>query len=90
MAQVMDVDGTLREETPAEFRARVRSIGYGKRTRPRVHEGRNDKGQRTKATTDELGHTVTEHNNREDRVDVTIRAPHVTLTANQREERHVP
>ena len=44
----------------------------GKRTRDRVREGRDGQGKRFKATTDELGHTVTQRAG--DRQDVTINA----------------
>lgn len=79
-----------RNETPEEFRARVGTIGFGKRTLPTIHEGRRQDGVRTKATTDELGHTVTEHASKDDRVDVQIRAPHVVIKAEQTETRHTP
>jgi hypothetical protein len=49
----------------SEFLDRMRSIGYLSRgrTRPQVREGRAhpDSGKPFKATTDELGGTVTEH-----------------------------
>jgi hypothetical protein len=54
----------------------MRSIAYlgGGLTRSRVREGRRADGVRVKATTDELGNTVTEHAVRGDRQDVRIRA----------------
>jgi hypothetical protein len=76
-----------------EFADKVRSLGYLSRgrTRPRVVDGRRpetdtgvDAGQRCKATTDELGNTVTESANRQD---VRIKAPHVRLTSATTEER---
>jgi len=49
-------------ETPEEFRARMLSIGViSRRTRDNVVEARLPAGGWTKATTDELGNTVTEH-----------------------------
>lgn len=57
------------------YRERLLSIGYmkGGRKRPKVKEYRRDDGTRVKSTTDELGNTVTEHANKDDRVDVTVR-----------------
>ncbi len=51
-----------------------RTIGYlpSGRTKDRVREGRRKDGVRVKATTDELGATTTEHNTKDDRVDVAI------------------
>jgi hypothetical protein len=62
-----------------EYLERLRSVGVlkGGRTQARVVEGRRDDGVAFKATTDELGNTVTEHNTKEDRVDVTVR-PQIT------------
>lgn len=61
--------------TPIDIE-KLRSIGYlGRRTRDVVREGRRADGVRVKATTDELGNTVTEHATRDDRVDVRINAP---------------
>lgn len=77
----------------SEFRDKVRSIGVlsGGRTRNRVVEGRRpehdpgvDAGEKFKATTDELGNTVTESANRQD---VLIRAPHLKVSLAQREVR---
>ena len=64
----------MAEGTPIDLE-KMRSIGYlGKgRTRNKVVEGRREDGVRTKATTDELGNTVTEHASKDDRVDVMIR-----------------
>jgi hypothetical protein len=71
-----------REETPQEFLARMRSIGYlqGGRTQDRVKEYRHpDKGYRMKETTDELNNTVTQHAVG-DRQDVMIRPKTVRVT----------
>jgi hypothetical protein len=64
-----------RQETPAEFRARMLSIGYmphGRTkdkirtiTRP-IEEGGVDAGKRAKQTKDELGNIVTTSDNRQD------------------------
>lgn len=55
---------------------KMRSIGcISQRSGPTVREGRRSDGVRVKAVTDELGHTVTEHATRDDRVDVHLRAP---------------
>lgn len=55
---------------------KMRSIGsISQLSGPTVREGRRSDGVRVKATTDELGHTVTEHATRDDRVDVRLRAP---------------
>lgn len=70
------------------YRDKLRSIGHiGRRSGPTVRERRRDDGVRVKATTDELGNTTTEHATRDDRVDVTIRAPHVQVTTTTRETR---
>lgn len=57
---------------------KLRSIGVVKggrtwRTKDQVVESRDENGDRIKATTDQLGNTVTEHNNKKDQVDVTVR-----------------
>jgi hypothetical protein len=68
-------------ETPAEFRERMRSIGFmaGGRTRDKVatvtrpeDDPGVDAGKRAKRTVDELGTVVTESDNRQD---VTITPP---------------
>lgn len=66
---------------------KLRSIGYLGRgqTRARVVEGRRPDGVRTKATTDELGNTVTEHA-QGDRQDVHIRAPLIKIKAGSAQE----
>lgn len=78
--------------TPIDL-AKLRSIGHLRRgrTRARIADGRRpdndpglDAGQRCKATTDELGNTVTESANRQD---VSIRAPHVSVRLGQGEVR---
>lgn len=64
-------------ESTAEWQDRMRSIGVMPKGRPSkrgVKEFRDPKdGHRIKATTDELNNTVTEHNTKDDRVDVLIR-----------------
>lgn len=73
-------DAPQRRETPAEFLARMRSVGViGQRTRSVVREGRRADGVRIKATTDELGNTVTEHNVPGDRQDVLLRPQTVKM-----------
>ena len=58
----------------SEFADKVRSLGViSKQTGSTVQEGRRADGVRVKATTDELGNTVTEHATKDDRVDVTVR-----------------
>lgn len=58
--------------TPID-RDKLRTVGVlGKRSGSVVREGRRADGVRVKATTDELGNTVTEHA-KGDRQDVTIR-----------------
>lgn len=64
--------------TPIDLE-KFRSIGtITRRTRDRVMEGRRADGVRVKATTDELGNTVTEHAVKGDRVDVLVRPQTVT------------
>lgn len=61
--------------TPID-REKLLSIGYLSkgRTRPKVREYRDkNDGHRIKATTDEAGNTVTQHNTPDDRQDVLIR-----------------
>jgi hypothetical protein len=69
------------KETRAQFRARVRTIGFmaGGRTRDRVRTVTRpeddpgvDAGKRAKRTVDELGTIITESDNRQD---VNIRPP---------------
>lgn len=68
------------EGTPIDLE-KMRSIGViSKRTRSTVVDGRRPDGVRTKATTDELGNTVTEHNVKGDRQDVHIKAPQIRAT----------
>ena len=68
-------------ETPEQFRERMRSVGFmaGGRTRDQVRTVTRpeddpgvDAGQRAKQTTDELGTVITESANRQD---VTITPP---------------
>jgi hypothetical protein len=67
-------------ETPEEFLARMRSVGViSRRSGNIVREGRRADGVRVKATTDELGHTVTEHAVKGDRQDVLINANTVRM-----------
>jgi hypothetical protein len=75
------------EGTPID-REKLLSLSYLSRGRTRNHvrEGRDDFGTRFKATTDELGNTVTQRG--EDRQDVTIRAPKLAVTATAKEEPH--
>lgn len=73
------------------YRDRLLGIGHlrGGRTRPRVREGRShpETGVPFKATTDELGATTTEHATQDDRVDVTVAAPHVRVQTRTQEVR---
>lgn len=73
-------------ETPIDL-DKMRSIGYLSKgqTRNKVKEGKDNNGQRYKATTDELNNTVTERSG--DRQDVLIRAPHLKKTTRTEEER---
>lgn len=67
--------------TPID-REKLRSIGYlgHGQTRDRVREYRDPvDGHRIKETTDQANNTVTEHNNKDDRVDVHIRPQTVGL-----------
>lgn len=67
-------------ETPEAFLARMRSVGViSKRTGDVVREGRRADGVRVKATTDQLGNTVTEHAVKGDRVDVLVRPQTVQM-----------
>lgn len=70
----------MNDETPAEFLARMRSVGtISRRTGDVVREGRRADGVRVKATTDELGNTVTEHAVKGERVDVLVRPQTVKM-----------
>lgn len=69
-----------------EYLAKLKTVGVMQRswrTKDQIEEGRNMDGDRTKATTDQLGNTVTEHNNDQDRVDVTIRPETVNMEAGE-------
>lgn len=67
-------------------RAKYASIGtISRRSGDRIREGRDEQGRRYKAVTDELGNTVTQR--AQDRQDVQIRAPHITVKATTTEER---
>lgn len=71
--------------TPIDLE-KLRSLGVvSHRTRDRVREFRNDKGERCKATTDELGNTVTQQG--DNRQDVHIKAPTIRVSTTVREER---
>lgn len=74
MAATRDV----RQGTPIDLE-KLRSLSVGHRTRSTVREGRRADGVRIKATTDELGNTVTEHAVKGDRVDVLVRPQTVTM-----------
>ena len=66
-------------DTPIDL-DKMRSLAViGNRTRSTVVEGRRPDGVRIKATTDELGHTVTEHNVPGDRQDVLLRPQTIRL-----------
>lgn len=72
------------------YRDKLLGIGViSKRSRPVVREGREhpETGARWKSTTDELGNVVTQHNTKDDRQDVLIKAPTVKVAMQQREER---
>lgn len=72
--------------TPIDLE-KLRSIGIlGRRSGNVVREGRRADGVRVKATTDELGNTVTEHA-KGDRQDVTIRAPLIKTVTRTEEVR---
>ena len=66
---------------------KLRSLAViSRRSGPVVREGRRADGVRVRATTDELGNTVTEHA-RGDRQDVLIKAPAVRVATSTREVR---
>lgn len=68
----------------SEFRDKILSLSLNTgKARDRVVYAGDKRGERTKAVTDELGNTVTEHQT--GRVDVEIKAPKILLT--QREVR---
>lgn len=64
---------------------REKGIGYLSKglTKDKVVLGRDAEGAKTKSTTDELGNTVVEHNNKKDQVDVHIKAPHIRVSAQE-------
>lgn len=74
------------EGTPID-RDKLLSVSHlrGGQTKDRVREGHDGEGHRFKATTDELGNTVTERHG--DRQDVTIGAPLIAAEAAVREVR---
>ena len=65
------------------YREKLLSVGYlaGGRTGSHVVEGRAhpETGKPFKATTDELGNTVVEHDTKDDRVDAHIRPATVRM-----------
>lgn len=66
----------------SEFSDKVRTIGViGRRTRDVVTSGKTASGESFKATTDELGNTVTEYSERQD---VTIRPQAVNVEVGMR------
>lgn len=72
-----------------EYTAKLRSIGViSRQTRAVVKDGCREDGVRTKTTTDELGHTVTEHNVPGDRQDVHIQMPAPVRTSVEGLRRH--
>lgn len=72
--------------TPIDLE-KLRSLAViSRRTGSQVREGRRADGVRVKATTDELGNTVTEHA-KGDRQDVHIRAPRIVVSGEQKEIR---
>lgn len=69
------------------YRDRLLSIGViSRRSGDRVREGRRADGVRTRATTDELNNTITEH--ADDRQDVHIRAPQINARLAVTEKRN--
>jgi hypothetical protein len=68
--------------TPID-RDKLLSLGYlGRgRTRDQVREGRDESGQRFKATTDQLNNTVTERGH--NRQDVQIRVDPIRINAEE-------
>lgn len=69
-----------------EWLEKLRSIRtISRRSGDQIREGRDEAGHRFKATTDELGNTVTERAG--DRQDVTINAPHISARTSVTEER---
>lgn len=72
----------------SDFADKVRSLGViSRRSGPVVSEGRDEAGNRTRSTLDELGNTVVEHADKADRVDVHIQAPQITVRAKTQEIR---
>jgi hypothetical protein len=73
--------------SPNPYLEKLRSIGFmSKSSKPKVKEGWVD-GHRIKSKTDELG-TVTEHNTKDDRVDVRVTPPHIKLAGAAKEIRN--
>ena len=74
-----------------EFRDRLLTVGViSKRgDKPGVKEYKDPvDGHRIKATTDEHSNIVTEHATKDDRVDVTIKAPTTRMKLSQEEVPH--
>lgn len=64
------------------YRDKLLTVGViSRRSGPRTREGRRTDGIRVKQTTDELGHTTTEHATRDDRVDVAINVEPIRVRA---------
>lgn len=73
--------------TPID-RDKLLSLGViSRRSGSRVVEDRRSDGVRTKATTDELGNTTTEHATKDDRVDVLIRPGTLRYGLSRKESR---
>jgi hypothetical protein len=65
---------------PNPYRDRLLTVGViSRRSGDQIREGRRPDGVRVKATTDELGNTVTEHA-KGDRQDVLLRPQTVDIT----------
>lgn len=65
---------------------KLRSIGHiSRRSGDRVREGTDEQGNRYKATTDDLGNTVTQRG--DGRQDVTINAPRLVARSDIKELR---
>jgi hypothetical protein len=73
----------------SSYRDKLASIGFlpRGRTRDKVREFRRPDGVRVKETRGEHGHSTYEHNTKDDRVDVTIRAPEIRIKASVEEAR---
>ena len=71
----------------SEYGDRLRAKGIAVLSRglskDKIVLGRDEAGAKTKTTIDQLGNEVTEHNNKQDQVDVKIKAPHVRVGAQE-------